>query len=413
MHKRTLLIDSFSTLHVGNGALIENTYKLVKKYSKSDIDILSIDPATNKGIFENVYEDVFSRYKGNSLERKGSAKEKAFFSLSILWFFLVEATNEILFNGKLSFPWGENKKNLIRLINSANFCISLSGENINDHYYPHMYQRLLTYWLTIIKGKIFIVFPQSIGPIFRSFTRFFLRLSLGKAKYILARDNQSFQLASSIWKDKPVKILFCPDVAITQESDRVEIKNFKDDKKVIGLTVSDIPKVEIKYNGEYLDKIIMSLTKVHSADEYNFLVMPSNYIHGGLSKDYLICKQAQQKLVNLGYSAAILDNRLYYPSEYQGIQKSLFSFITTRMHAGILATSASVPTIMVNTQYKIRSYMNLIDMDEYVIELGEIDNLLDEKIRKIIEKNIEIKEKLSKNNLILRQRIEEVISNLF
>lgn len=402
--KKVLLIDAFSTVHVGNGALLENTHKLVKKFISDDIDVLSIDPSPNQEYFENVYEDFFSGYGG-------SGWQKLSFAIGVFWFFIIEVINVKLLGSYLRLPWGQGKRRFLELVDRSDICVSLSGETINDYYYPHMYLRLLTYWLAIMKGKKFIVFPQSIGPITRSFSKVFLRQSLGKAAFIIARDEQSFALAKELWVGCNVSILFSPDVAVTQYSEKVSIKR-KTTLPLIGFTISDIPRKEMGFEGDYVSQIVEEFMAAFSAISYEVILMPSNYKHVGYSGDYVVSMDVMNRLRENGYQVDILENRLYYPAEYQGMQKDLFAFVSTRMHVGILATSAGIPTVMINTQHKIRSYMQLMNMEDCVVELHAIKSQLSMKLLNLSEKNGELRDTLSKNNQKLRMMVEQTLSDV-
>ncbi|MGJ7562526.1 polysaccharide pyruvyl transferase family protein [Variovorax sp. GB1R11] len=406
MIKNFLLIDAFSTLHVGNGALIENTYNLVRENGGESINILSIDPQTNIGHFPNVYEDIFKKYNGGAFQ-------KLSFALSLGWFFCVELINTIAFRSKLRLPWGEGKRKLLDLIDESDVCISLSGETINDHYFPHMYQRVLIYWLAILKKKDFIIFPQSIGPIFRPISRYLLRLTLGNSRFIIARDKQSLEVATLLWEGKPAKIFFCPDVAVMQDSNQIQSELKKASKKLLGVTVSDAPKAEMGITGDYLQELYRAIGLTFPAEEYEILMMPSNYSHSGVSKDYQACQIAMEIFIENGYSARILENRLHYPQEFQGIQKSLFAFISTRMHVGILATSAGIPTFMINTQHKILSYMENIEMQSYVSGIDEPENVLIEKLEKIRDLNEQIRLKLIAANQKMRAEVTAKMAYIF
>lgn len=401
--KNVLMIDSFSTLHVGNGALIDNTYKLCKQYLGDNVEILSIDATTNEGRFPAVHADIFTDYGGTFIHKLNKA-------LEIIFFFFVEYLNTILFRSKLHLPWPKRFSDFLSAVNRADICISLSGETINDHYRPHMYLRLLTYYLTIVKGKKFIVFPQSIGPIFRPTSKWLLRKTLAGAHTIFARDTPSFELASALWSDKTVDIVFCPDVATTQESTPLPLPN-STHKKTIGLTVSDIPKAEMGVKNDYLPEFLDGIANALNFETFNILLMPSNYRHGQLSTDYAKCLEAKNLLEERGFSTSILPNQIIHPDSYQGLQKNLYAFLTTRMHVGILATSAGIPTLMINTQHKIRSYMTLIGMDDFTVELDQLYAIPD-KLKRLINENEELRIELKKRNDSLRRQVSDAMVKL-
>lgn len=405
MNNRALLIDAFSTVHVGNGALIDNTYKLVAANFKGEVDVLTIDTKPNVGRFDRVYEDIFSDYSGGKWNKLKVA-------LLVLLVFLVEAPNSYLFKGRIRFPWGGRLRKQLDVINSSSLCVSLSGETINDHYYPHMYLRLLIYWLPILQGKRFVLFPQSIGPVFKPLSKFLLRLCLGKAEYAIARDKKSYETACELWKNCPIKVEFCPDVAVTQNSEAQDFTVSKTDRPLVGLTVSDIPRAEMGFNGDYLNAIVSAVAASVDKERFEIVLMPSNYVHGRMSNDYKFCLAAKESLEQRGYVASILENRIYHPDEYQGLQRKLYAFITTRMHVGILGTSAAVPTVMINTQHKIRAYMELMGRGDCVVELNRLQDDLPKCIEFVLKNNEGLRFELKKKNAELRNQVESVLARI-
>jgi hypothetical protein len=62
MSKKILLMDTLSTIHVGNGALLENTIKLSQEaFGKCEFDIITMDKETNRLKFDEktLYDPMF------------------------------------------------------------------------------------------------------------------------------------------------------------------------------------------------------------------------------------------------------------------------------------------------------------------------------------------------------------------
>jgi len=327
-------------------------------------------------------------------------------------FFCVEFINITVFGDKLPLPWKGKYRDFLDAIDECDVCVSLSGETINDYYYPHMYLRLLTYYLAILKHKEMILFPQSIGPVFKPLSKYLLRKVFGKAKVIVARDELSLKVAKELWANCKAKVVFSPDVAVTQESEVLPLDGFKVSKKVIGLTVSDIPKAEMGISNEYLDTLIDKVLKVFPSSDYSILLMPSNYKYGDLSGDYVYCLKAKEMLEAKKYTVDILKNEVIHPDVYQGYQKSLFAFISTRMHVGILASSAGIPTVMINTQHKIKAYMDIMHMGDYVVEVRDLESNLEKTLESLKLQNDNLRIELVKNNKMLRNSVHTCLSQL-
>lgn len=405
MNKKIVFIDAFSTIHVGNGALLDNSFKIASQKFKTDnISIITSDPETNKGRYNKIIEDVFSNYPSNALSK-------------LVWAFVFFVNCSLFFiYEKFSIPqrlWilGSRFRKIADTIRESDIVISISGESINDHFAPQMYMRGYLFYLCIKLGKDFYVFPQSIGPIFRNSSKKILNHFLSGAKAIFARDLESFKLSQEIWKGEAVEVVYCPDVAVTQDSVKNEnMAIFHTGKKVVGITLSSVPS-EISGGSDYFDKMVNTICKSLSPAEHCILMMPSNYKRSSISHDYEICLRASQFFQARGFHVDILNNQPIHPDLYQGIQKSLFLFISSRMHVGILATSASIPTIMLNTQHKIRGYMTNIGMEEFVMEYNEIESRLPALINLCTNKNPEIRSQLYNKNQEIRSIVMNTINN--
>lgn len=407
MKHDAVFIDAFSTIHVGNGALLDNSYKLAKDHlNVKNIHVVSADTDTNKNRYESVISDIFSSYP--------KTKQKKL--LWSMWYITNCVLSWIFISLKIPVKYwiaSSRFKQIFKVIQKSEFVISISGETLNDYFAPQMYMRCLMFYLCIKLGKRFCVFPQSIGPIFRDTSVKMLRLFLGKAEVIFARDQISLDLANKIWKGCSVKVAYSPDVAVTQESSQPDIEQCTDaGKKIIGITLSN-PPAEIAGGTDYVNKMIAAISAALDKNQYSIHLMPSNFKKHGISEDYNTCKYAMAKFVELGFSAKILPNEIIHPDEYQTIQKTLALFISSRMHVGILATSAAVPTIMLNTQHKIRGYMDNIEMGDFVIEYEGIEPNLPGLIKRSIADNELIRKQLKTQNAHMRKRLSDSFNKCF
>lgn len=402
--EKILFIDAFSTLHVGNGALLDNSLKACQiKFDNPVFKIITSDVKTNEGRYSEVVEDVFSNYPSGRLSKLIWVCI-FFLNCSIAWLFY-----KLNINSKF-IPIGTRYKRVFNAIIESDKIVSISGETLNDHFMPQMYQRCYLFKICISLKKDLYIFPQSIGPIFRKSSFLILRTTLSGAKEIYGRDKESLALAKKIWAGSRARISYSPDVAVLQDSVVNKTASvFQGNKKVIGLTLSDFPN-EIQKNGGDIDLIIQACIKSFDSNQYAFYLMPSNYKCNSKSNDYVICEDAHKYLTDLGYECSILNNKPIFPEEYQAIQKGLFIFISTRMHVGILATAAITPTIMINTQHKIRGYMENISMGKQVIEVENINDDLALVISETIVNNLVIREKLKEENIKMRIELNKALA---
>lgn len=407
MKNNAVFIDAFSTLHVGNGALLDNSYKLAIEHLRvEDIHIVTADTETNKDRYKNVIDDVFSTYPKTKIKKY----------IWTLWYLLNCAACWIYISLNIPFKYwiiSRKFKDIFSVIQKSDFVISISGETLNDYFAPQMYMRCVMFYLCIKLGKRFCIFPQSIGPVFRSFSVKMLRFCLGKAEVIFARDNVSFELSKKIWKGCSVVVSYCPDVAVTQESVApTNNEQLNSSKKIVGITLSNPPE-EISGGKNYVDTMISVISANLDHEKHSILLMPSNYKKDSASDDYQICTYAEEKFKEKGFSTKILPNEIIHPDIYQGIQKTLSLFISSRMHVGILATSAGTPTIMLNTQHKIRGYMENIEMGEYVVEYQGLEVDMPRLISQCFEKNQIIRDQLNIQNNRMRKKLSDTFTHCF
>lgn len=406
--KKILLMDTLSTIHVGNGALTENTIKLIKRvYPDADISILSLDVETCSLRHDDVYEVLFNK----GVIKEGKISKAVWFIRQILFIFLSFVNIYFPFVKMHCLFASSKQKETMKEIEKADICISLSGEGINDIFYKSLPFWLFTYWLAIAKGKTFIQFPQSIGPLQNKWNRFIVYQALKNAHILVGRDEKSYALLKTL-KFKEEKILYISDVAIHQDIlENVNVHQYfkNQKKKILGVTVSKIPG-EIKFKTDYIDQIYQSVINTLDENDYKILLMPTNIIINGISPDYQLSLELRDKFLGQ-YETAILENRPYFPDEYKALQAQLEFFISTRMHACILATSGYTPTLAINTQHKIRGYMENIAMGEYCVDMNELD-ILGTRIKKLLLNKKAITHDLKYQINILKKQHDVLIDKI-
>ncbi len=409
MSKKILLMDAFSTIHVGNGALLENTIQLCKKAYGEDchISIISTDIETNKLKYDNLYENVFlSNFK------RGQSKlyKLAWLSKQML-LILMHTINVKTFNFPLhKLPAKKVQKETFKAIEETDICISLFGEGIKNSTSKSLPFWLFTFWLAIQKGKDFILFPQSIGPLTKPWARKLTYFALKDAKLYTGRDKPSYKELLSLGFDSH-RVMYVPDVAIAQEKGEADIYKYftNKSKKVIGITISNAPKDEVGKSIDFVETISPQIELLDN-EQYQILIMPSNYLRDDVSEDYKLCVKLKERLNNK-FDVEILENRPYFPDEYSALLSQLELFISTRMHVMILATTMFTPTIAIYTQHKLMGYMKNINMEKYCIKYEKL-NTIAELAQELIENRDNIVEKLKNENSKLKQEHDQFLQRL-
>ncbi len=410
MAKKILLMDMYSTIHVGNGALLENTIKLCDEaFGKSEFYITTLDKETNAKRYDKnrLYNSMF----GNFWYGKNKIGQ-IFWLFSQLLFMSIHVINEKTFkikSSKLAFT--KDHKKAIEIIENSDICVSSAGEAISDTQHKALAFWLFTYWFSIKKGKKFILFPQSIGPLHKGWTRKLVYKALKDADLYVGRDKPSYDTLVSLGFDK-AKIMYVPDVAIQQEVGKADIHHyFKNaDKKVVGVTISNPPFHEM--GSKYINFVEVIGAQIEQLNPalYKVLIMPSNFKLKEKSPDYKLCLQLQERLQDK-FEVGLLEDRAYFPGEYTGLLSQLEFFISTRMHVAIMATTAFTPTIAINTQHKIRGYMNNIEMGQFCVDYSDLNQIFDLS-QEIVKDRAKIVTHLQNANTKLKEEHKEFVNRL-
>jgi len=273
MSTKILLMDTLSTIHVGNGALLENTMKLCRDaYGECEFDIITMDKETNKLKYDekNLYDSMFGKF-WTGLGKFG----KIYWAIKNSLFMLLHVFSEYTFkidSKKLTFTKEQEKA--IEAIENSEICVSCGGEIIGDTFYQAIAFWLFTYWLAIKKGKKFILFPQSVGPLKKSWTRWLVFNALKDGHLYVGRDNPSYETLISLGFDKD-KIMFVPDVAIQQEIGIANIQSYfkTEEKKVVGITISNPPHSEMGKKVDFIKEVGSEIEKL-DPKEYKIFLPP-------------------------------------------------------------------------------------------------------------------------------------------
>lgn len=394
-NRKIVILDAFSTLHVGNGILLDQSLAIINKlFTPKDICILSLDPDTVKLSKKRVYADIFADFPRSSGRLKKILWAIKFFFLILYW--LSKYSQQTLPQSKF---YTKKTSDFVNVINYGDVFISISGETINSTFFPRMIMRCIIMWILGHKGKNVIIFPQSIGPLTKKYHKTLVKFFLRNLTLAYARDYKSFEMAKELVGEG--RALLSPDVGVYSGASYPEFRKIikkKDANKqlrklLIGITVSRPPN-ELNISKSLNDDIGKVLCNFFEGQNIEFLLLPSNFSKNGLSEDYSECLGLLELLKHSNFEANILPNQTIEPHNYARHLKDVDFFLSTRMHVSILSTSLGIPTIAVNTQEKINGYMSLIKMDEYVISPNVLEKQLPKLLMDLID--LELREKCSK-----------------
>src|SRR5690606_800785 len=140
----------------------------------------------------------------------------------------------------------------------------------------------------------------------------------------------------------------------------------------IGVTVSAWIEEGIG-SVDYLRIIAASMRTIANGRRIGIVLMPANMpIRSNESSDYDASLQLLEELRSC-CPVEILAKEVVSAQLFKALAKQMDVFISTRMHAAILATMAGTPTITINTQRKLRGYMAVIQQSRYSLDVAQLN----------------------------------------
>jgi len=381
-----LIIDAFSAQHIGNAALLDSTLEQLKnRFPQAQFTILAFDPDSIAHFGYRTIEALL----GKTLAGYGRLRQVGWVICESMWMLLNTLNFCILKRIHLlvnpcRYSFSARKRSIIKAYLDADIVISISGESLQDRFWKAILFYLYAYWMAHKMGKVVAIFPQSIGPITGKLLKLVVRYVLNRCDLVLPRDYLSLETVQQLGIYTG-RVHLVPDVAVNQRylssSEARQLLTANGVKlsrrPLVGVTISIWKEKEYQQCLPVIKDICHFITE----DLKGMVVLfsPNMPIQGETS-DWELAQSLYRSLTSK--ENVILLSRTYTPREFKGMMGELDLFISTRMHASILATMMATPTITVNTQPKLRGYMEMIHQQARACEVKEFTI---EKAKKLIE----------------------------
>lgn len=383
-----LLLDALSAQHVGNAALVDSTLDQLKaQFPQAQFTILAFDPPSIADLcecrtIETLWAEPFSAHSSKLGQIRWIVGESLWMVVNGLSFSILRRMGLLI--DPSTYTLSPEKRAALKAYSEADIVVSISGEALQDPLWRRIPLFLYGYWLAHSMGKIVALFPQSIGPIEKRFTKAILRYVLNRCDLVFPRDYLSLRTVEQLGIHAE-KVHLVPDVAVNQpnvssneakqllEAEGVEL----DRRPLVGMAISRWKEQDWR---EYFP-VVKDLCRFITADLKGTAVLfsPNRPIRQEVS-DWELA-QALYRALPIKQNIILL-SKTYTPREFKGMQGELDLFISTRMHAAILATMIGTPTITINTQPKLRGYMEMIHQEARACE---IEDFTLEKAKRLIE----------------------------
>ena len=371
---KVLFMDAYCASHVGNDVLLESSIQLVNKiYDAPEI----IVHAKSK----NAFDDSL----GISCNRRLFPDAPTGFFGKALWllreavFMLIQSVN--MTTVKVSphyLSFGERRRS-VRDFMKCDVAVSIGGEMINDAFRKTLPMYMFMFWFARKTGCKTVIFPQSIGPLRLGWTRWLTRNILKDLMIVSPRDEPSLRELHGLGLYGNLA-LGSPDVGIAQpyyddetaqgylRSIGVELDT---NTTWIGLTTSAWVEEGVSKRN-YLNDLLDGLQAIAKKRQIAVLVVPANMpVKGNDSSDYDASFALYSRMKT--FCKCHITPRQVIPARlFKAIAAQMDIYLSTRMHAAIMSSMATTPTITVNTQRKLAGYMALIGQSEFALDIAEL-----------------------------------------
>lgn len=381
---KVLLMDAYCVSHVGNDVLLESSIQVVRKiFDNPEILVHAKTP------------DAFRESMGVMCGRRlfpdppRSKAGKIGWLLGEVMFMLIQGINMATLSVPPHYLAFGARRAALRDYERCDVAVSIGGEMLNDSFRKTLPMYLFMFWLSKKCGNKTIVFPQSIGPLRRRWTRWLTRAVLQDLDIVSPRDEPSRQELIGLGLSGD-RILPSPDVGLAQPwVSAGEARRYLSDldieldssKTWVGLTTSAWVEEGVSRRN-YLDEIVDGIREFCRTHDTGVLIMPANMpVKGNSSSDY-DASSALHKRIGEFCESMILPPTAVPARMFKGIAALTDIFISTRMHAAIMSSMAATPTITINTQRKLFGYMDLIGQARFALE---IEGLNGQKISDTME----------------------------
>jgi polysaccharide pyruvyl transferase WcaK-like protein len=375
MHRKILIIEAYTDANIGSGALFLNSVKILRAIDpKAEVRIMAHYPEAFAGLLGvDAVPDVFRFPYAQKRFRQA-----IWLAQTLLW--MIASSVELLLPRFARVVSHAKLKDL----EWADVVVSIGAERLNDNYPKNIAFSLYICWLAKKMKRSVIIFPCTIGPLYRRVTKFFVKRLLRSLDHLYVRDHRSFDTVNAMGVLLPGQLIETSDVAILQEPETFDPVQFRatigvpSDRAIVGISamrwtyVQNSKETSYSNYAAYVDQMAQVADALIEKHGVYIVFYPTNFAQRGCREDDVsVSNEIVAHMIHKGHAKVV--DWLLSPAELMGMLSLSEVNITTRMHACILSTAVGVPTLSVNYMFKLRGYMARLEMEEFSIDIEEFN----------------------------------------
>jgi colanic acid/amylovoran biosynthesis protein len=393
--KINIFIPFSSTLNTGDAGILISTLNSIKRVFGKECEVLVASHQSE--IAKKYYPSINYMETGSNINDK--IFNKSITRIPRNYFILLF---DYVFNFTPKLLLTDHEIKLLKEIDKADIVLSPGGGYLTDSYFIQFSLALYNY--TLRRNKILYFYSQSIGPIWRKSSIFFLRRILRRAGKIIVRDHESIQHLTKLFPTLPDNVFESADEVFTLKQPELTKKT---ETKMIGISVRswNFSNVNVSREEGMLNysKTIQQACR-HLIDNYNYKITFISTCQG--HKEYIDDSKTAARIVSQledRYQSSITIDVEFHPlNELIEIYNSFDVFIGTRMHSIIFNFLNLTPCIGIIYEFKTSELFERIGLEKYLFEMQSSDQ--DEFISKIDD--------LILNKNLIQQQLQNEIKKL-
>ena len=399
--KKIVITNAYTWYNKGDAGILLGVVEALKKIYDNDISVkvLSFTPDEDKKRYceddkiENVYSNILNPFP---YKHTKVGKLIAIIKLFVKMIYIYLLT-------KISMNKAIQKNETLKVLFESDIIVVCGGGFLGGKKYDSLIHVFQIYINTLFKKPV-IIMGTSIEPMKNGIIKKYTNKVLKKVDYIYAREKITYEYLSS-FLDKS-KYTLIPDLAFMIEDKQASIK-----EKKFGITVRkwNFPNSDNKKEAmeKYIKSVADMIDYIYDKYKVKFVFVPQVIVKNGNDAD--IAKIIKQRL-NKKEALQIVEEDLS-PVEIKTLISSLEIFVGTRMHSNIFATSMNVPTVAIAYEKKTNGIMEMLNLNDYVINIEDITSeILINKVELAIKNKEEIKENLKIKIQEIRKKILQELS---
>ncbi|MFV0440818.1 MAG: polysaccharide pyruvyl transferase CsaB [Lachnospirales bacterium] len=264
--------------------------------------------------------------------------------------------------------------------------------------------RSLFYYLSVIYiakifGKKVMLYSNGVGPINIEKNKKYIRFVVNKVDVVTLRDEYSkAELVALGIKESKLNVTADPAFSLTANKEIAESifekEKIAQDKPIIAVSLRKWDN-----DKEILDKVAKLCNHILENRDVNILIIPMQY-----SFDMNISRELYNKLDS---ERTFLLEKPYLAEEILAIISKTHMMISMRLHSLIFAGVLDVPLVGLVYDPKVRTYLELLDMES----LGDVKGLDEQNMidvtNKVLDNISDYKNRLNKSTSILKEKAKE------